>query len=83
MVISYQGLESFKIQFGEIVVAYNPISKDSKHKGTKFGADIVLISANHPDFNGAENASRGDKQPFVINGPGEYEIGGIFVRGFL
>lgn len=83
MIISYQGLESFKIQFGDTVVAYNPISKDSKYKGAKFGADIVLISANHPDFNGAEQAERGERKPFVISGPGEYEIGGTFIRGFL
>jgi L-ascorbate metabolism protein UlaG (beta-lactamase superfamily) len=83
MVISYFGAESFKIQFGETVIAYNPVSKDSSFKSTKYGADIVLISSNHPDFNGAENAARGDREPFVVNGPGEYEIGGIFIRGFL
>lgn len=33
-------------------------------------------------MNGAESASRGEKEAFVINGPGEYEIGGIFIRGF-
>ena len=83
MVISYLGAESFKIQFGETVIAYNPISKDSSFKSTKYGADIVLISTNHPDFNGAENAARGDREPFIVNSPGEYEIGGIFIRGYL
>jgi L-ascorbate metabolism protein UlaG (beta-lactamase superfamily) len=83
MVISYLGVESFKIQFGETVIAYNPISKDSSYKSSSYGADIVLISSNHKDFNGAENAARGDKKPFVISSPGEYEIGGIFIRGFL
>jgi len=83
MIISYQGAESFKIQFGDTLVAYNPISKDSAFKSVKFGADIVLISINHKDMNGAENTSRGDREPFVITGPGEYEIGGIFIRGFL
>ncbi len=83
MVISYHGIQSFKIQFGDTVIAYNPISKDSKEKGVKYGADIVLISTEHPDMNGAENAARGDREPFVVRGPGEYEIGGIFIRGFL
>jgi len=82
MIISYQGVESLKIQFGDTTVAYNPISKDSKFKGAKFGADIVLVSLNHPDMNGKENASRGEREPFVITGPGEYEIGGIFIQGF-
>ncbi len=83
MIISYQGVESLKIQFGDTIVAYNPISKDSKFKGTKFGADIVLTSLNHPDTNGVENASRGDREAFAVTGPGEYEIGGVFIQGFL
>lgn len=82
MVISYLGAEAFKIQFGGFVIAYNPISKDSKLKSSSFGSDIVLISLNHEDMNGADNASRGDKLPFVIKGPGEYEIKGVFVRGY-
>ncbi len=82
MVISYLGGEAFKIQFGEIVIAYNPVSKASKLKSTSFGSDIALVSTNHLDLNGIENASRGDKMPFVINGPGEYETKGVFIRGY-
>lgn len=83
MIISYQGVESFKVQFGDTIVGYNPVSKDSSFKSTKFGADIVLVSANHEDLNGADQASRGDREAFLIQGPGEYEVGGTFVRGFL
>ena len=76
------GAEAFKIQFGDTVVAYNPVSKDSKLKSASFGSDIVLTSLNHPDFNGKENAARGEEAPFVISGPGEYEIKGVFIKGF-
>lgn len=82
MVISYLGAEAFKIQFGDIVIAYNPVSKNSKLKSGSFGSDIVLVSLNHEDMNGAENASRGDRAPFIIRGPGEYEIKGVFVHGY-
>jgi L-ascorbate metabolism protein UlaG (beta-lactamase superfamily) len=82
MVISYLGAESFKIQFGDTVIAYNPISKESKIKSTSFGSDIVLVSTNHEDLNGVENTSRGDRAPFVVSGPGEYEVKGVFVHGF-
>lgn len=82
MVITYQGVESVKLQFGDTVVAYNPVSKDSKQKSTTFGSDIALVSLNHEDMNGTENAARGDRLPFVISGPGEYEIKEIFVKGF-
>lgn len=81
MVISYLGAEAFKIQFGDITIAYNPVSKNSKLKSSSFGSDIVLVSTNHPDMNGVDNAGRGEKLPFVINGPGEYEIKGVFVHG--
>ncbi len=83
MIITHQGVQSFRIQFGDTVVAYNPVSKESSFSSTSFGADIVLTSLNHPDTNGVEQATRGDKSPFVVSGPGEYEIGGTFIRGFL
>ncbi len=82
MVISYLGGQSFKLQFGDIVIAYNPISKNSKLKSTSYGSDIALVSVDHPDMNGVENASRGEKLPFIIKGPGEYEITGVFIHGF-
>ncbi len=82
MVITHHGNQFFKLQFGDITIAVNPISKDSKLKAARFGADICLISVNHPDFNGAEQIGIGDKQPFVISGPGEYETKGIFIKGF-
>jgi len=81
MVITYLGGEFIKIQFGDIVLAFNPISKDSSLKTSKFGADIVLFSINHPDMNGVDQVSFGDKKAFVVNGPGEYEVKGVFVKG--
>lgn len=83
MIITYLGGESVKIQFGDTILAFNPISKDSKLKASKFGADIVLSSINHPDMNGVDQVSFGDKKPFVVSGPGEYEIKGIFIKGLL
>lgn len=81
MIITYLGGEFFKVQFGDVTLAFNPISKDSKLKGSRFGADIALVSANHADFNGTDQVTHGDKQPFLVSGPGEYEIGGIFIKG--
>lgn len=81
MIISYFGGEFFKVQFGDITLAFNPISKDSKLKPSRFGADIVFTSALHPDFNGIDQVSHGEKKPFVISGPGEYEVKGVFIKG--
>ena len=82
MVISYMGGECFKITQGNLTLSFNPPSKDSSLKSSKFGSDIVLVSADHEDFNGVENASFGDREPFVISGPGEYEVKEVAVRGF-
>lgn len=83
MIITYHGVDFFKVSFGETTIAINPISKDSKLKSIKFGSDITLISLNSPDHNGSDVTSRGEKEPFVINGPGEYEVSGVFIKGFL
>lgn len=83
MIITHHNIEFFKIQFGDIIIAFNPISKNSKFKGPRFGADIVLVSANREDFNGVDNVTSKNKDLFVVDGPGEYEIGGIFIKGAL
>ncbi len=82
MVISYFGGECFKITQGELTLAFNLPSKESKQKSVKFGSDVLFISAHHPDFAGIENASFGEREPFVIEGPGEYEVKDVAVRGF-
>ncbi len=58
---------SFKISQGDLLIAVNPQSKTS--------ADITLFTTGL-----GETA---DKSGFVINGPGEYEIKDVFIKGFL
>ena len=82
MVITYYGQASYKVQFGDSIIAFNPVSKKSEYKTSSFGADIALISINDENYNGKEQVAYGSREPFVIDGPGEYEIGGIYVRGF-
>lgn len=83
MIITHYGGECFKMQTGDTVLAFNPPSKESKLKTPRFGADIVLVSLNDKDFNGTSNMSSSGKEPFVISGPGEYEVKNIFIKGFL
>lgn len=82
MIITFLGGESFKVSFGDTTLAFNPVSKDSKLSAAKFGADIVLSSLNHPDMNGVDQVSFGDKKAFAITSPGEYEVKGVFIKGF-
>lgn len=82
MIISYLNGAFVRVQWGELVIAVNPPAKDSKLKPPRFGADIALISRNHPDFNDADSVTHGERKPFVIAGPGEYEVKGVVIRGF-
>ncbi len=82
MVISYLGGECFKVSQGDLTLSFNPPAKGSSLASAKFGADVALVSLHHDDFNGIENAAFGEREPFVIEGAGEYEAKGVTVRGF-
>lgn len=82
MIITYHGGECFKVSFGDTTLAFNPISKKSKLAESKFGSDVAFVSLWHPDFNGIEQVAHGNKQPFVVDTPGEFEIGTVTARGF-
>ncbi|OGI92932.1 hypothetical protein A3A99_00090 [Candidatus Nomurabacteria bacterium RIFCSPLOWO2_01_FULL_41_18] len=84
MIITYFGKQFFKIQRGETVLSFNPVSKSSKTGiNAHFGADIALSTTNHPDYNGLEQLSHGERVPFAITGPGDYEVKEIFIKGVL
>ncbi|OGG93975.1 hypothetical protein A2609_02430 [Candidatus Kaiserbacteria bacterium RIFOXYD1_FULL_47_14] len=91
MVITHHGGQCFKITFGDLTLVFDPISKKSAMPAVRFGADIALVSRDHPDMNGVEEVAYGDpsnklrpgKKPFAITGPGEYERAGVVIQGFL
>jgi len=84
MIITYFGKQFVKIGQGEMVLAFNPVSKSSKTGiVAKFGADIALVTTNHSDYNGLEQLSHGERVPFAITGPGDYEIKEIFIKGVM
>lgn len=82
MIISHHKGEFIKVSFGDTTLAFNPISKDSTLPPTRFGADIAFVSLNTAEFNGVDEVTRTGKAPFLVQGPGEYEIQGVFVKGF-
>lgn len=83
MVITHHGGQCFKVTFGDLTLVFDPISKGGTLPAVRFGADIALSSRNHPDMNGIDEVSFGGKEPFAIQGPGEYEHSGVTVQGFL
>lgn len=82
MIITHHGKQFYKLQTGDFVIAVNPISKESKFKTNGFGANIALVTTNHPDYNGADLVEYAGKVPFVVKGPGEYEVSDIMIQGF-
>ena len=80
MDITYLGHSSFKIRGKTATVITDPY--DAVAVGLKFPkhveADIVTVSHDHGDHNAV---SQVEGNPFVIRGPGEYEIKGIGIVG--
>ena len=83
MVITHHGGQCFKVTLGDLTLVFDPISKNSTLPAVRFGADIALVSRDHSDMNGIDEVTYGEKKPFAITGPGEYERQGIVIQGFL
>ena len=78
MIISWYGQSCFKIQSGELVIAIDPFAKDIGLTPPRFRADIVLVTHAHKDH---ANVQALAGTPFVVSGPGEYEIKDVHVHG--
>lgn len=78
MVITWLGQACFKIQSGDLTLVIDPFSKDIGLTPPRFRADVVLVTHDHYDHANAESLTG---EPFLIKGPGEYEVKNIYVRG--
>lgn len=79
MDITWYGHSCFRIsERGRITVVTDPYSEAIGLPLPKLKADVVTISHDVPGHNHWE-AVKG--QPYVLSGPGEYEIGGSFIMG--
>jgi len=80
MEINWYGHSCFRItERGLATVVCDPYDHNQiGYAPLKLKADIVTVSHSSPGHTHVQ-AVKGD--PFVINGPGEYEIGGVFITG--
>ncbi len=83
MNILWHGQACFEIripsnQAEKKIIVIDPFSKDIGLKLPSLTADILLVSHEHSDHNYVK-AVKGN--PFLINGPGEYEIKEVFIQG--
>lgn len=84
MVISYIGHSCFKITSKyngrDLILVTDPFGKSIGLRLPKLSADIVTVSHDHDDHNNAQAVQGNlEKQPFIIDQVGEYEIKNVFV----
>lgn len=81
MEISWYGHSCFRIsERGKITVVTDPYNEQIGLPELKqLKGDIVTISHEVPGHN---NRVAVKGEPYILNGPGEYEIGGVFITGF-
>jgi len=84
MIITFHGNQYIKLQTGNTVISCNPEASEKGAKTTRFGANIVLAtnvySGSDPRL---ETNQYGDADPFLIYGPGSYEVDGLSIRGYM
>lgn len=83
MIITWYGFSCFKLQEQtrdrEVAVLTDPFSpEDGKKLPRNLTANVVTVSHDHPRHN---NVAAVGENPFVISGPGEYEVQEAFVTG--
>lgn len=83
MKIIWAGQSCFQINAptpknGSVDIVIDPFNESLGLKVPSFSGDILLVSHDHQDHNNIK-AVKGN--PFLITGPGEYEIKGVFIEG--
>ena len=79
MDISWHGLSCFRItERGRISVVTDPYHDSVGLAPLKLKGDVITISHDSPGHNAIDSV-RG--QTYTLAGPGEYEIGGVFIYG--
>lgn len=78
MVITWYGQSCFRFQSSQAVLVIDPFSKEIGLAPPRGRADAVLVSHHHFDHN---NVAALEGEPIVVDGPGEYEVRGVAIRG--
>ncbi len=78
MEIVWYGHSCFRLRTRGAAAVTDPCAKQVGYNIPRLRADMVTVSSEHQDYC---NLSLVQGSPVVINGPGEYEVKGIFVTG--
>ncbi len=78
MEITWYGQACFRLRSRGLSLVTDPYSPETGLKLPRLTATLVTVSHEHEDHNYIKGVKG---SPYVISGPGEYEVGGIFVFG--
>jgi L-ascorbate metabolism protein UlaG (beta-lactamase superfamily) len=88
MNIQWHGQSCFQIiarreKNSPISIVIDPFDESLGLKVPKLEADILLITHSHRDHNNvkAVSATTSGSSPFLISGPGEYEVKEVYIQG--
>lgn len=76
--INWLGHACFRLRDKNALIITDPFGKELGYPPPRVKADIVTLSNTHPHHSTLDGIKG---QPKVLQGPGEYEIQGIFVTG--
>lgn len=78
MTITWYGHSCFRLESKDALLLTDPFSPEIGLRPPKIKDNIILISHQHYDHNNIEGLPQ---DTFLIKGPGEYEVKGVFVKG--
>jgi L-ascorbate metabolism protein UlaG (beta-lactamase superfamily) len=78
MDITWYGHACFRLSERGVVIITDPPSDDLGYERPRIRADVVTISHDHPGHNNRIGFRGGPK---FFDGPGEYEVKGVFITG--
>lgn len=80
MEVTWYGHSCFRLaERGAAAIVTDPYDRGLGLPPPRLKADVVTISHDAPDHNNAAALKGGEVR--VLTGPGEYEIGGVFITG--
>ena len=84
MKITYLGHSAFHLKGQQGTVVIDPYKDSVGMTMKKLSADVVAVSHQHDDHSAVEKVTSTARRehPFIIDAPGEYEVGGISVFGY-
>ena len=78
MELSWIGHSCFRLRGRDATVLTDPFARASGYAMRGVTADVVTVSNTHPNHATVADV---DGDPMVLDGPGEYEVKGVFVTG--